>query len=107
MSSPSANLLHWADYVVFVTFLLVSISIGVYFALSGGRQRTTGEFLVADRQLHVLPTMLSLLVSYQSAIAILGAPAEMFTKGSMQMLWMNLGWYEEKLHHRSKWLIVI
>ena len=85
------NLLHWADYLIFALFLAVSISIGIYFAISGGHQRTTQEFLMGNRKLRVLPTMLSLLVSYQSAIAILGFPAEMYTKGSMQWLWMHVG----------------
>ncbi|ELU15287.1 hypothetical protein CAPTEDRAFT_171192 [Capitella teleta] len=73
--------LHWVDYLIFVSFLLVSVCIGVYHSLTGGRQKTTQEFLMADRKLSVLPTMLSLLASYQSAIMILGNTAEMYNWG--------------------------
>ena len=73
--------LHWADWLIFVTFLLVSLGIGVYHAVTGGKQRTTQEFIMANRKLNVLPTMLSLLVSYQSAIMVLGLTAEMYTRG--------------------------
>ena len=73
--------LHWADYVVFGAFLMASMGIGIYHALTGGRQRTTGEFLHANRELKVIPTVLSLFVSFQSAIMILGMGAEMYTRG--------------------------
>ena len=37
--------LHWADYLVFSLFLLISLLIGAYFALSGGKQKLVGEFI--------------------------------------------------------------
>ncbi|CAH1789754.1 unnamed protein product, partial [Owenia fusiformis] len=79
-----------ADYVVFAIFILSSLSIGVYHALSGGRQRTTKEYLTADKKLKVVPISLSLLVSFQSAIMILGYPAEMYMRGA-QLYIGNIG----------------
>jgi len=38
------------DYVVFIGCLASSLAIGFYYAFSGGRQRTTSEFLMADRR---------------------------------------------------------
>lgn len=37
------------DYVVFVGALLVSALIGLYYACSGGKQRTTSEMLLGNR----------------------------------------------------------
>ncbi|XP_068607830.1 sodium-dependent multivitamin transporter-like [Brachionichthys hirsutus] len=71
-----------ADYVVFALLLAASLAIGLYHALSGGRQRTTREFLMADRSMTCLPVSLSLVASFQSAVAIIGVPAEIYTHGT-------------------------
>uniref|UniRef100_UPI0037E84025 solute carrier family 5 member 6 n=1 Tax=Semicossyphus pulcher TaxID=241346 RepID=UPI0037E84025 len=70
------------DYVIFAVLLAASICIGLYHALSGGRQRTTQEFLMADRSMSCLPVSLSLIASFQSAVAIIGVPAEIYTHGT-------------------------
>lgn len=70
------------DYVIFAILLAASLGIGLYYALSGGRQRTTQEFLMADRSMHCLPVSLSLIASFQSAVAIVGVPAEIYTHGT-------------------------
>ncbi|XP_028653039.2 solute carrier family 5 member 6a [Erpetoichthys calabaricus] len=70
------------DYVIFALLLLLSTGIGLYYAFSGGRQQTTQEFLLADRSMHFLPVALSLLATFQSAVAILGVPAEIYTSGT-------------------------
>lgn len=70
------------DYVIFAILLAASMGIGLYYALSGGRQRTTQEFLLADRSMRCLPVSLSLIASFQSAVAIIGVPAEIYTHGT-------------------------
>ena len=79
--------LHWADFAIFGLFLTASLSIGIYHAFTGGRQKTTQEFIMANRKLGILPTMLSLLVSFQSAILIVGYTAEIYLRGSQ--LWLG------------------
>ena len=80
------NYLAWPDYLILVAFLVISLGIGVYHSLTGGRQRTTSEFIIANRSLKVLPTALSLAASYQSATTILGSTAEMYSYGSQFMV---------------------
>src|SRR6218665_584059 len=80
--------LSWPDYLILVIFLAISLVIGVYHSLTGGRQRTTTEFIMANRSLKVLPTTISLLVSFQSAIVILGMTAEMYSYGSLIIILM-------------------
>ncbi|KAM9842663.1 solute carrier family 5 member 6 [Aulostomus maculatus] len=70
------------DYVIFALLLAASVGIGLFYALSGGRQRTTQEFLMADRSMHCLPVSLSLIASFQSAVAIIGIPGEIYTHGT-------------------------
>lgn len=70
------------DYVIFAGLLAASAGIGVFHALTGGRQRTTQEFLMADRSMGCVPVSLSLIASFQSAVAIIGVPAEIYTNGT-------------------------
>ncbi|MCI4389199.1 hypothetical protein PGIGA_G00095210 [Pangasianodon gigas] len=70
------------DYAIFVLLLVASAGIGLFHAFSGGRQSTTREFLLADRSMSCLPVSLSLLATFQSAVAILGAPAEIYAYGT-------------------------
>nr|XP_013811582.1 PREDICTED: uncharacterized protein LOC106495620 [Apteryx mantelli mantelli] len=70
------------DYIIFALLLVLSSAIGLFYALSGGRQRTVQEFLLANRNMGFLPVALSLLATFQSAVAILGVPAEIYRFGT-------------------------
>ncbi len=59
-----------ADYALFALVLAVSASIGLYYAVFAGRQRTTSEFLMADRNMGFLPVALSLIASLFTGIFI-------------------------------------
>ena len=56
------NRLHAADYAVLAVMLGVSMAIGLYYACRGGKQRTTSEFLMADRKLKVRINILLILI---------------------------------------------
>ena len=73
--------LTWIDWLIFVGFLLISLAIGMYHAMTGGKQRTTEELIMPDRKLRVIPTMMPLLASNFSAVIIVGNTAEMYTRG--------------------------
>ena len=66
------------DFAVFGIMLLQSTAIGIYHALAGGKQRTTKEFLFANRGMMAIPVALSLIASFMSAITILGVPTEIY-----------------------------
>ncbi|NWS79121.1 SC5A6 protein, partial [Crotophaga sulcirostris] len=70
------------DYSIFALLLVLSSAIGLFYALSGGRQRTVQEFLLANRSMGCLPVALSLLATFQSAVAILGVPSEIYRFGT-------------------------
>ncbi|KAM6463031.1 sodium-dependent multivitamin transporter isoform 2-T3 [Liasis olivaceus] len=71
-----------ADYAIFVLLLVFSAGIGLYYALTGGKQRTVQEFLLANRSMTFLPVAFSLLATFQSAVAILGVPSEIYRFGT-------------------------
>jgi len=56
-----ATLFTWPDYLVFSLILAVSVAIGFYYACAGDRQRTTQEYLIANRSMHWFPVACSLL----------------------------------------------
>jgi|SRR6218665_153958 len=81
-----ASHLHWADYLIIAIFFVISLAIGVYHLLTGGKQTTVDEFIMGDRRLKVIPTAISLLVSFYSAVVMLGLAAEMYLYGVQLML---------------------
>ncbi|XP_013391934.1 sodium-coupled monocarboxylate transporter 1 [Lingula anatina] len=87
MPQAQVNTFHVVDYIVFAGTLLVSAGIGVYSAFTGGHQKTTAEFLMANRQMGAIPASMSLLASFMSAITLLGTPKEMYVYGT-EYLWL-------------------
>ncbi|XP_064648287.1 sodium-coupled monocarboxylate transporter 1-like [Lineus longissimus] len=74
------------DYVIFGLMLAVSAAIGIYFGCTGGKQRGTQEFFLANRNMQVLPVAMSLLASFMSAITLLGTPSEVYVYGTQYWL---------------------
>ncbi|XP_016064981.1 PREDICTED: sodium-dependent multivitamin transporter isoform X4 [Miniopterus natalensis] len=70
------------DYVVFTLLLVLSLAIGLYHACRGWGRHTIGELQMADRKMGCLPVALSLLATFQSAVAILGVPSEIYRFGT-------------------------
>ena len=76
----------WYEYVIFGATLLISLGIGIYNALTGNKGKTANEYLMANRQLGILPVAFSMFMSYISAIMVLGSSSEMYTFGIHQWL---------------------
>ncbi|XP_060064025.1 sodium-dependent multivitamin transporter-like [Ylistrum balloti] len=81
---------HVGDYVVFAGMIIFSLGIGVYSACSGGGQKTTLEYLVGNRRLKMLPVAISLVVTFESSILVLGYPAEVYIYGG-DLIWTSVG----------------
>ena len=62
------------DYCVFGATLLLSLLIGVYHAVRG--KQTNEDLLLGGRSMSVLPVAVSIMVSFLSAILILGERRE-------------------------------
>ncbi|XP_044729076.1 putative sodium-dependent multivitamin transporter [Chrysoperla carnea] len=79
------------DYVVLIIMLMISSSIGVYYRFTGGRQKTTQEYLLADRSMSITPVAFSLMASFMSAITLLGVSSENYTYGT-QFVVINIAY---------------
>ncbi|XP_045170898.2 sodium-coupled monocarboxylate transporter 1-like [Mercenaria mercenaria] len=73
---------HTADYVVMVIFVVISSAIGIYYGFYK-KQRTTEEYILGNRQMHFVPVALSLAVTFQSAVSIIGYPSEIYLYNTM------------------------
>ena len=76
---------HTYDYVVFAITLSISASIGLYYAIKD-RKKDEEEFLLAGRNMSVVPVAFSLMSSFISAATLLGTPAEMYRYHTMYWL---------------------
>lgn len=61
----------WLDYVVFGGMLVLSLAIGIFYAIRS-RKKANDEFLLGSRSLSCFPVSMSLVASYISAILVLG-----------------------------------
>ncbi|KAI7792185.1 putative sodium-coupled monocarboxylate transporter 1, partial [Triplophysa rosa] len=85
-STPSSTSFSAWDYVVFTLMLVISAGIGLYFAFTGGGQRSSADFLVGGRSMTAVPVALSLTASFMSAITVLGTPVEVYQYGAIFIL---------------------
>ncbi|XP_037296555.1 putative sodium-dependent multivitamin transporter isoform X2 [Manduca sexta] len=79
------------DYVIMAATMIASIAIGLYFRFSGGKQKTNEEYLMANRNMSILPVAVSLMASFMSAITLLGVSAENYYYG-MQFVVINISY---------------
>ncbi|CAL8103945.1 unnamed protein product [Orchesella dallaii] len=70
------------EYAVFVSVLVCSAAIGVFYGLFRKGQQSTEEYLMGNRRMSSIPVALSLLCSFVSAITVLGNPVEIYFYGS-------------------------
>ncbi|GFV45201.1 putative sodium-dependent multivitamin transporter [Trichonephila clavipes] len=82
-------ILNAVDYVIIGTTLCVSSGIGLYFQLTR-KKKTNEEYLLAGKDMSVLPVAFSLMASFMSSTTFMGIPAEMYLYGT-NMAFMNLG----------------
>ncbi|KAM7346481.1 putative sodium-dependent multivitamin transporter [Cochliomyia hominivorax] len=74
------------DYTILGIVLIISAGIGIYYRLTGGKQKTTKEYLLADRGMGITPVAFSLTASLMSAVTILGVSAENYQYGTQFVL---------------------
>nr|XP_012224692.1 PREDICTED: putative sodium-dependent multivitamin transporter [Linepithema humile] len=71
-----------ADYVVIGVLMATSSGVGVYYWFTGGRQKSTEEYFVANKSMRVVPVAIGLMVSYLSAVSLLGVSSENYIYGT-------------------------
>nr|XP_039254641.1 sodium-coupled monocarboxylate transporter 1-like [Styela clava] len=78
----SEDYFHPADFVIFGAMLLISTIIGIFFAVRDRSNNSTDNYYFAGRKANPIPVALSLIVSFVSAIAVIGLPVEVYLHGT-------------------------
>ena len=89
MAAYNISTFHWLDYVIFVGMLLISVGIGVLFAIRDKRAKAV-EYLAGNHDAPLYPVVISIVVSFMSAISVIGCAAEVYTAG-YQYIWNAAG----------------
>ncbi|EDW31382.1 GL10993 [Drosophila persimilis] len=71
------------DAAVLISILIISALIGIYYRYTGGKQKTTKEYLMADKSMTTFPVSFSLMASFMSAISLMGVSNESYQFGTM------------------------
>ncbi|XP_046352936.2 sodium-coupled monocarboxylate transporter 1-like [Haliotis rufescens] len=71
------------DYVLFSLTLAASLGIGLVFAIKDRKKMESEEYLLGGRKMYAIPVALSLLVTFMSALTLLGTPAEIYNYTTM------------------------
>ncbi|XP_017035658.1 putative sodium-dependent multivitamin transporter [Drosophila kikkawai] len=71
------------DAAVLISILVISALIGIYYRYTGGKQKTTQEYLMANQSMTTFPVSFSLMASFMSAISLMGVSNESYQFGTM------------------------
>ncbi|XP_030566361.1 putative sodium-dependent multivitamin transporter [Drosophila novamexicana] len=71
------------DTLVLGVILTISALIGIYYRYTGGKQKTTQEYLMADQSMTTFPVSFSLMASFMSAITLMGVSSESYQFGTL------------------------
>ena len=69
------------DFIVFFGIVSLSPIIGIYFGWRSRNKNTVKNYFLGNRKLSVISTALSLAVTFQSSLLIIGVPAEVYSYG--------------------------
>ncbi|XP_067671676.1 sodium-coupled monocarboxylate transporter 2-like [Haliotis asinina] len=78
-----------ADYTITVSMLVASAAIGVFYVIKDRHHSNVNEYLLGGRRMHYIPVSMSLLVTYLSALSLLGAPVEVYRNNTM-LFWFGI-----------------
>ncbi|XP_046554577.1 sodium-coupled monocarboxylate transporter 2-like [Haliotis rubra] len=78
-----------ADYTITVAMLVSSAAIGVFYVIKDRHHNNVNEYLLGGRRMHYIPVSMSLLVTYLSALSLLGAPVEVYRTNTM-LFWFGI-----------------
>lgn len=86
--------LAWPDYTFVAIFLILCMSVGIYFNRLKTKRSSLSEFLLASRNLSVFPVAVSIMATTFSAFSLTGVTGELYLYGvgyAVGMMFCSLG----------------
>ncbi|CAF3701003.1 unnamed protein product [Adineta steineri] len=93
------------DYIVLILLLILSCGTGIYRGYSRSQQVSSKQFLIADGQMKIIPTAMSLLATLKSPASLLGMPVEFYYYGTM-LIYCNIVNFDPSIRY-TMWNIFI
>ncbi|XP_046554576.1 sodium-coupled monocarboxylate transporter 2-like [Haliotis rubra] len=78
-----------ADYTITAAMLVSSAAIGVFYVIKDRHHNNVNEYLLGGRRMHYIPVSMSMMVTYLSALSLLGAPVEVYRNNTM-VVWFGV-----------------
>ncbi|XP_076825675.1 sodium-coupled monocarboxylate transporter 2-like isoform X1 [Clavelina lepadiformis] len=78
------------DFVVFAGSLLLSLGVGLFFAVKDRKKMSTENYYFGNRKLSPIPVGFSIAVTFLSAVTVIAAPTEIYMFGAVSF-WMGIG----------------
>ncbi|RUS69858.1 hypothetical protein EGW08_022380, partial [Elysia chlorotica] len=79
------SLIGW-DYLVMAVILAVPVVVSLWYAFRDKDRLTRSEYLLGGQTMNLVPVAMSLFVTFQSAVSLIGAPGEIYTFGTSYLL---------------------
>ncbi|GAB0093357.1 hypothetical protein DMENIID0001_084470 [Sergentomyia squamirostris] len=80
------------DYIFFVIVFVLSMGIGLYYAIKSKREvSTVDDYLLGGRNMGILPVCCSLIATVLSGTTMIGIPAEVYAYGTYIYLMIVVG----------------
>ncbi|GFO44797.1 sodium-coupled monocarboxylate transporter [Plakobranchus ocellatus] len=83
--NEDVTLISW-DYMVLALILLVPVLVSIWYAIKDKNKNTRVEYLLGGRKMNLIPVAMSLFVTFQSAVSLIGCPGEIYTFGTSYLL---------------------
>ena len=73
------------DYMIFIITVLISAGIGAFYAILDRKRVNNTDYHLGGKNMSVFPVAMSLMVTFMSALTLLGNPAEIYNYNTMFM----------------------
>ncbi|XP_063915705.1 sodium-coupled monocarboxylate transporter 2-like [Zophobas morio] len=88
MTLKTSSTLGIYDYIIFISTLVFSTLIGIYYGCFGTKQATTKEYLMGGKNMKIIPIAVSVAISHISGSLLIATVSEVYRYGASMWLFI-------------------